>query len=197
MKALVIAFNVFCMCGFLQASGWNDFRLDIGDGYTVFRANSLDVSIGKEGDGIILWPLAYDSLGPVVGYQTKENYILAKTAGRTPRNNFEGDTFEEVDYGREFFFLIPKATDEPLGPFTEEVFAAVLKEKGIENEKWTRPVNPNFWTPLLGSLMFLVIAIPFLAIRYFYITIPIIILAIWAFRKLRTGKAEPVGAGNT
>ena len=196
MKALVIALSLFCTDGFLQASGWNDFRLDIGDGYTVLRANSLDISIGKESGGIILWPLEYESVGPVVGYQMKENYILAKTAGRTLRNHFEGDTYENVDTGREFFFIIPKATDEPLGPFTEEAFTAVLKEKEIENEKWTRPVNPNFWTPLLGSLMFLAIAIPFLAIRYFYITIPIIILAIWAFRKLRTRKTEPDMVGN-
>ena len=196
MKSISIALSLFCLCGILRASGWNDYRLSIGDGYTIFRSNSLDISVGKENGWLILYPQDYEGVGPVRAYQIKEDYILTKNAGRYPRNLFEEDTFEEIDYEREFFFLIPKSTDEPLGPFTGEAFAEVLKEKGIENEKWIRPENPNFWTPLLGSLMFLGISIPFLAIRYFYVTIPMIILVIWAYRKLRTRKAEPVVMGN-
>jgi hypothetical protein len=195
MKALYLVLSLFCTCSILKATGWNDYTLDLGDGYTVFRANSLDVCIGKDDGSLILYPRKYEDVGPVVAYQMKEDYILAKTAGRTLRNLFEGDAFENVDYEREFFFLIPKATDEALGPFAEAAFADALKDKRIEDVSWIRSQNPDFWTPLLGRLMFLAIAIPILAIRYFYITVSMIVLIIWAFRKLRKQKAELAAGG--
>lgn len=181
------------LSGTLYASGWNDYSLEIGDGYTVFRANSLDVCIGRTGGSLILYPKDYDKVGPVVAYEMKNNYILTKNAGRVPRNLFEDDTFENVDYEMEWYFVIPKATDEPLGPFTKDVFLATLGEKGIQNSGWTKPKNPNFWTPIFGSLIFLVIAIPILAIKYFYISVPLIILIFWGgrriLRKLRQNKS--------
>jgi hypothetical protein len=164
--------------------GWNDYSLDIGDGYMVFRANSMDVCIGQAGGSIILYPQDYAEVGPVVAYEVKNEYILTKNAGRIPRNLFEGDTFENVDYGKEWYFVIPKATDEPLGPYAKADFLDVLKEKGIQNVDWVEPKNPNFWTPLFGSLMFIAIAIPILAIKYFYISIPMVALLVWGIIRL-------------
>ncbi|MEM0966080.1 MAG: hypothetical protein AAGJ81_08040 [Verrucomicrobiota bacterium] len=166
-------------------AGWTDYTLDIGDGYEVLRANSLEVCIGKKGGGLIFYPQMYEDVGPVVGYQMNENYLLARTLGRTPRNRFEGDTLEKVDPHREFFFLIPKSTDEPVGPFTAKEFADALKEAGLKSEGWIQPRNPNFWTPFLGSLAFFAFALPFLFVKYFYISIPAVFLAIWLFRKMR------------
>ena len=42
------------------ASGWNDYSLGIGDGYNIFRCNSMDVCIGKADGGLILYPDEYD-----------------------------------------------------------------------------------------------------------------------------------------
>jgi len=162
-----------------HASGWNDYSLDIGDGYMVFRANSMDVCIGRTGGSLILYPQDYAEVGPVIAYDMMNTFILTKNAGRVPRNLFEGDTFENVDYGREWYFLIPKATNEPMGPYTKETFMSVLEEKGIQNVEWVTPRNPNFWTPVLGSLMFIAIAIPILAIKFFYVSIPLIALMVW------------------
>lgn len=168
-----------------QASGWNDYSLDIGDGYMVFRANSMDVCIGRTDGRLILYPQNYHAkVGPVIAYDMKNEFILTKNAGRVPRNLFEGDTFENVDYGKEWYFLIPKATNEPLGPYTKIAFFEVLKEKGIQNVEWIRPKNPNFWTPLLGSLMFIAIAIPILAIKFFYVSIPLLILIFFGIMRL-------------
>jgi uncharacterized membrane protein len=172
------------MSGSVHASGWNDYNLDIGDGYMVFRANSMDVCIGQTGGSLILYPQDYAEVGPVIAYDMRTDFILTKNAGRIPRNLFEGDTFENVDYEKEWHFLIPKATNEPLGPFTETVFLNVLEEKGIQNIEWVRPRNPNFWTPLLGGLMFIAIAIPILAIKYFYISVPLIALLVLGIIRL-------------
>jgi uncharacterized membrane protein len=172
------------MSGGVHASGWNDYSLDIGDGYMVFRANSMDVCIGRTGGSVILYPQDYAEVGPVIAYDMKNEFILTKNAGRIPRNLFEGDSFENVDHRKEWYFLIPKATNEPLGPYTKTAFAGVLEEKGIQNIEWVRPRNPNFGTPLLGGLMFIVIAIPILAIKFFYISTPLLILTVWGIMHL-------------
>ena len=150
-RILAILALIF-LAGSAHASGWNDYSLDIGDGYKVFRANSLQVCIVKTaGSIVILDPMSYPEVGPVVAYDMKKDFILTKNAGRGPRNQFKGDTFDDVDYKRDWYFLIPKANNEPLGPYTKETFMRVLKEKGIEDVEWVEPQNPNFWTPLLGG----------------------------------------------
>lgn len=191
-RILAILALIF-LAGSAHASGWNDYSLDIGDGYKVFRANSLQVCIVKTaGSIVILDPMSYPEVGPVVAYDMKKDFILTKNAGRGPRNQFKGDTFDDVDYKRDWYFLIPKANNEPLGPYTKETFMRVLKEKGIEDVEWVEPQNPNFWTPLLGGLMFLMfyavifikVEIPFLVIKFFYVSIPLIALMYWGIIRL-------------
>lgn len=193
MNRILAILALMFLAGSAHASGWNDYSLDIGDGYKVFRANSLQVCIVKTaGSIVILDPMSYPEVGPVVAYDMKKDFILTKNAGRGRRNQFKGDTFDDVDYKRDWYFLIPKANNEPLGPYTKETFMRVLKEKGIEDVEWVEPQNPNFWTPLLGGLMFLMfyamifitVEIPFLAIKFFYVSIPLIALMYWGIIRL-------------
>ncbi len=173
----------------IHASGWNDYSLDIGDGYMVFRANSRDVSIGRTSGSLILYPQKRAEVGPVVAYAMKDEFILTKNAGSVPKNLLEGDTFEKADYEKELYFLIPKATDEPLGPYTKTAFFDILGERGIQNVEWVKPKNPNFWAPLFGNLMFTAIVILILAVEFFYISIPLLILACWGIvRRLKKRK---------
>jgi len=179
MNRILVILALIFMSVSVHASGWNDYSLDIGDGYMVFRANSMDVCIGQPGGSLILYPQDYAEVGPVIAYDMTNEFILTKNAGRVPRNLFVGDTFENVDYGKEWYFLIPKMTNEPLGPYTKIAFFDLIREKGIRNVEWMIPKNPNFWTPLLGSLIFIAIAIPILAIKFFYISIPLLILVVF------------------
>ncbi len=193
MNRILAILALMFLAGSAHASGWNDYSLDIGDGYKVFRADSMQVCIVRTADSIvILDPMSYPEVGPVVAYDMKKDFILTKNAGRGRRNQFKGDTFDDVDYKRDWYFLIPKANNEPLGPYTKETFMRVLKEKGIEDVEWVEPQNPNFWTPLLGGLMFLMfyamifitVEIPFLAIKFFYVSIPLIALMYWGIIRL-------------
>jgi uncharacterized membrane protein len=185
MKRITIILAIVLSASACFASGWNDFTLDIGDGYNVFRANSMDVCIGKANGSLILYPRDHDNVGPVIRYITTPEHILTKNLGKKPRNLFEGDSFQEVDHSKEFFFIISKGTDELHGPFSEDEFAKRPEVLNLGSLDWKIPKNPNFWTPLLGNLMFLAFAIFILAIKFFWITIPVIIGLIVLIRYMR------------
>jgi len=185
MRQITAILTILLSASACFASGWNDFTLDIGDGYYVFKASSMDVCIGKTGGPLILSPGYYDGVGPVTGYITTPELILTKNLGRKPRNLFEGDKHEEVDPSREYFFVITKGTDKVQGPFSEEEFGKRPEVTNLGPLDWQTPTNPNFWLPLLGVLMFIAVAIPILAIKFFWITVPAIIGLIFLTRNIR------------
>jgi hypothetical protein len=199
MKRITAILLILLSASVCLASGWNDFTLDIGDGYNVFRANSLDVCIGRADGSLILSPRDHDKVGPIVNYISTPDYILTKNLGRTPRKLFEGDTFQEVDPSHVYFFVIVKANDEVRGPFSTDEFSQRPEVASLGQLDWQIPKNPNFWTPLLGNLMFLAFAIPILAIKFFWITIPLIIAMALLIRhviKKRRAKAQPSAAAD-
>lgn len=199
MKRITTILSILLSASVCLASGWNDFTLDIGDGYNVFCANSIDVCIGRADGRLILYPRDHDKVGPVVNYISTPDYILTKNLGRTPRNLFEGDTFQEVDPSHVHFFVIVKANDEARGPFSADEFSQQPEVASLGQLDWQIPKNPNFWTPLLGNLMFLAFAIPILAIKFFWITIPLIIAMALLIRhviKKRRAKAQPSAAAD-
>ncbi len=176
------------------ASGWNDYILDIGDNYVVQRSNSLDVCIGKSDRNVILFPRDYDSVGPVVGYITTSTHIMTKNHGRTSRDLFDGDMYQEVDPSREFFFIIVKGTDEVVGPLPESDFTSRPEVVALGSLDWRVPENPYFWRPLLGTSLFIAISIPILAIKYFWISIPFTVGVVLLVRYIRRRRALPSSA---
>jgi uncharacterized membrane protein len=197
MKRIFVILMLLLWSSVCFASGWNDFTLDIGDGYNVFRANSMDVCIGKEDGSLILYPDKYNNVGPVIRYITSPEFIFTKNLGRKPRNLFDGDTFQDIDSSQEFFFIISKGTDEVVGPLSASQFHSRPEVASLASLDWQIPKNPNFWLPLFGSLMFLAIAILILAIKYLWITVPVIIVFVLLIRSLRKkrkekGTAQPI-----
>ena len=69
MKLVNVALLLVIIAPSLQASGWHDYTLRIGDGYTVFRANSMDICISTERGYGILCPREDENVGPVTAYQ--------------------------------------------------------------------------------------------------------------------------------
>lgn len=184
MKRTFISLVYFFSASVCFAFGWHDYTLDIGEGYSVFRANSMDVSIIKEGHGFILHPDEYDSVGPVVRYVTTAEYIFTKNLGRKPRNKFEGDTFENIDRSAEFFFIISKETDEVIGPLSEDEFKKCPEVASLDNLYWQIPRNPSFWRPLWGDIMFLAYVVWILLFRFLWIVIPVIVVLFIFVRRL-------------
>ena len=194
MKRLLVSLFLAGYASLCHAQGWLDYTLDIGDGYAIWRNNSMDINVANSNNTILIGPGASDAVGPIVAYSTTEKFIFTRNAGKKPRNLFKGDTFQNIDPDREFFFVLTKGTDEVAGPFTKQEFENRPETKAGTQIQWLKPKNPNFWLPLLGSLMFLAIAIPLLAIKYFWITIPVILAIALLIKRIlnkRKQKAQP------
>jgi hypothetical protein len=140
-----------------QAQGFLDYERDIGDGYQIFRANSLEVCIAKSGGSIVLHPRDYPQVGPVVEYATTPELILTKNIGRKPRNRFAGDTLDELDHTKSFCFIIQKGTDKVTGPLSPAELADHPLVRPLGKIRWQEPSNPIFGLPLLGIAIVLLL----------------------------------------
>jgi hypothetical protein len=67
-----------------QASGWNDFEHDIGDGYHVIKMSSLEVSIGRDKGPLVLCGSKGSAIGSVNRYMATPDHSLVRTLGRKP-----------------------------------------------------------------------------------------------------------------
>jgi len=172
------------------ASGWNDFVLDIGDGYAVLKWNNMDVCIGKGDYSLILCPQQFEGVGPVVGYMTSPDYIFTKNSGRKLSKNFTGDTFEDIDLSKKFFFIIKKGKDEVIGPMSENIFNDRSELKTLTIIDWKTPKDPNFWHPLLGGLVSLALSIIVGAIKLYWVTLPACGGIFFVFRYIK--KKSPI-----
>jgi len=161
-----------------NSSGWNDYILDIGDGFRIVRTNSFDK--GLDGPNRIrIFHHNYPEIGPLVRYYKDSKNVFVKTIGWKYRNLFEGDSFKEHDFSKEYYFIVSVLDSSVEGPYLKSQFETEAKNLGFGSIDWVKPKNPNFWTPLLGTLMFLAIAIPFLFIKYWIWTLPITAVSIY------------------
>lgn len=174
MRLLTLA-AVALLASLASAQGWTDYSLDIGDGYQIVRANSIDIMLCRD-SAIVLDRDKGPNLGPIVGYAKTPTHILTKHAGTKPRNLFEGDTFLEVDATKTFYCIVPKGSEDGYGPYNESEFYARPELAGITQVDWTAPHNPNIIAPLLGALFFLAISIPILVVGKPLVGIPLLLL---------------------
>ena len=157
----LIGLALFCCTAPALASGWNDYELPISPQHSIVRANSLDVMLCR-GSSVILAPTDYPDVGPIVDYAVGNAHIFTRHIGRTPRNLFAGDTFEELDTSQEFFFVVDRNSDSVSGPFSAVQFQANPNVAQAAPIQWQEPSNPNIARPILGSLMFLAFSAIFL-----------------------------------
>jgi hypothetical protein len=169
----------------ISAAGWSDYELDIGDGYSIIRSNDVDVDIGKKNGSLIEIPDMGKNVGPIVKYITTPKYIFTKNLGRKKRNAYKGDTLENVDTTKVFYFIIVKKSNNVIGPFSKKEF---LKRQEVSSQSkldWKTPANPNLFIPLIGTILFILIAIPVLLIKYYWITIPVAIGLVMLVRYIK------------
>jgi hypothetical protein len=121
------------------ASGWNDYQLDIGDGFRIVRCNSLDVCLADSTGSVLYAPDSFESTGPINGYYITPTAILLRTYGRAPRNHFPGDTFENVDTSRQFYLAYDRLSKKLSRPTNTPSDLNALHG----TLHWTAPSNPN------------------------------------------------------
>ena len=138
-----------------SATGWNDFTLQIDPHYKIVRANVMDIMLCTVDGFFVIDINEHTDVGPLVGYAVTDTHIFVKHLGREPRNLFAGDTYEEVDAGRQFYFVVRKSDGNVEGPFDESEFHANLTVAANDSVNWKRPRNPNILLPVAGTLFFL------------------------------------------
>jgi hypothetical protein len=158
------------------ATGWNDFVRDIGDGYVIFKNNSYDVGVGTGKTNvctrIILSPTDYNGVGPVVAYITTDKLILTRNIGA------EGNYGEHLDITKNFYFIISKIDNHVTGPLSETEFDRNPSITALGPLNWKKPLNPHWLWSLGMSIIFLLYAIPILAVMYPFVSVPILLISI-------------------
>ena len=159
LKLIVIVFLLMSSCCF--ASGWNDFKLDIGDGYYIFVANGTFLC--REGKSNIIHSDIHDAVGGIVSYSNEEEFIFIKNRGK--------------DVTKKFYFIVSKEDDEVVGPLSATEFLDHPNVLSVGTIDWKPLKNPHPWRAREGQLFFCLLSIPILAIGFF-------ILLIFIFRSL-------------
>lgn len=165
---------IFCT-SVASASGWHDYNLEIGDGYSIFKANSFDVNLAKN-MSILVSNHRFDEIGPITHYYKDNQHIFLKTTGWRYRDLFDGDTFKEIDRTKEYYFIASVSESNIKGPLSNKAFSMETEVTEKENINWVVPKNPNFWTPLLGTLLFILVGLAFSYLKYWFVTVPVTLL---------------------
>ena len=161
---------VLCACTPARAQAWTEYELDLGNGYELFCNNDTDVGIlrknpGGPFDSYLIPPDSSSGVGPIIEYAVTTKYIFTHNAGLASRNLFQGDTFEDPDYSKNYYFFIDVVTSQVSGPLTLAQFNLQPPVVALSPIKWSIPQNPYFrWVcALIGfgavSLVAIVIAL--------------------------------------
>ena len=168
---------ILLMSSCCYATGWNDFILDIGDGYYIFATNGT--SLGREGRSHIIPSDIHDDVGGIVSYSNEEEFIFTKNRGR--------------NVTKEFYFIVSKKDDGVTGPLSTTEFFDHPNVLSVGAIDWKPLKNPNPRRAKEGQLMFCLLSIPILAIGFWWIWVPpAIVVVVWILitRKKRKNKAS-------
>jgi hypothetical protein len=182
MLRLVIFVIAICCTKAASAAGWHDYELPIDPDFKIVRANELDVVLCHH-DRTVLAPRSHVGVGPICAYAVTPTYIFSRHYGRSPRNLFAGDTYENVDMTRHFFFVTIKSGADVQGPFDEQAFLNHSAVKAVAPIQWIEPKNPNIAAPLLGSFYFLAVSVLVLGWPVLVVVVAVVAISI-AVRRL-------------
>jgi hypothetical protein len=191
--------------GTAAAQGWSDYELQIDPVFRIVRANDLDVFLARKGGSVVYFHGEYSGVAPINGYIVTETHIFTRHKGRKARNLFAGDTFEDVDPTRTFYFIVDKgvASDEAsagritaidgvpttnvgvsgvLGPFDEKTFLQQTVVQSLGAIQWSSPKNPNSGRPNLLGPAWRPLVTKFLMIAVLPLLLSLVVVGTFAWR---------------
>ena len=181
---LALALVLLAPAGSVRASGWHDYELKIAPQYSVFRANSFDVSL--QGPELHIGPDTYAGVGPLVGYAVTPEVIFTRHLGVRPHP--QNPSMSDGDPDQELFFLVRRSDRHVTGPLTRSAWEERGDLPALSSLLWSEPRNPHVLLPLLGTIVFiafaLVIVPAYAAYAYWPLTVvPVLIIVVWRRRR--------------
>jgi hypothetical protein len=138
----------------IWATGWLDYKLDIGGGFAIYRTNAFEVSLGGSDGSLLICPSDFPGqVGPLREYAITESVVATRHSGVRP--HAANPSLPTADDSIEWFFLVKRASSTAIGPMTRADFERLHPSRLA----WRQPSNPNFWRPLLGTLYFLALSV--------------------------------------
>ena len=164
-KQLIVATVLLITTSSCFASGWNDYQLDIGDGYRIYRCNSIEIGISRVRGNILTGDKS--QVGPLQKYAITDDHIFAWHYGRSGW---------DIDQTKEYWFVIEKITDNVIGPVSREQFNELPEVIAGDPIDWQSPENPQAGLLALVPLGFLaaVIFIFYVVYQICYVSIDFI-----------------------
>lgn len=200
-----------------SATGWNDYELQIDPEFWLARNSASEIVLCNSARAIVYHQVDYPGVGRMAEYAVTDSYIFTRHIGSKPRNRFPGDTFEDDDPSREYFFIVRKdgevvggpmdrqeeiidrvlhitfrkSTPHVLGPLNRHEFDAEPAFGKSAPIHWQTPKNPNFWTPLLGTLMFLAMSALILGWPVLLVMAVLLPISVMCYSRLRKRPQAP------
>jgi hypothetical protein len=133
------AITAIIFSGSLFAYGLSDYTIRIDGDYEITHFNNIQIELWRGDSRPIISTSDYADVGPIVQYAVTKTHIFTRHAGRRPAQRFPGDTFEEVDDFREFFFIVTKSNDSVIGPLSDAQFHAAPPVTRAGEVRWRDP----------------------------------------------------------
>jgi hypothetical protein len=176
-RALLAA--LLLQSGLSLAAGWHDYSLEIAPGFFVYRMNSFDICLGLPDGNLLICPEKYPGVGPLTRYAVTDKMLFTRHFGVRP--NERNPSVPEGDPNKEYYFAVVRATHHVTGPLTRDAWERTGLPT-LSSLQWAAPKNPNFWTPLIGNVSFLVFVL--VVYGWPYIAAVVVIAAsIWLYRR--------------
>jgi hypothetical protein len=130
-----------------HASGWNDYELPIDSAYSIYRMNADEICLGDSRGHLILCPHEGSSFGRIVEYAQTNTHIFTRNLGGGSNSQAYA------------LFIVSKDSGSYVGPLDGAAFETAVAALGSPAIEWMTPRNPNVIVPMIGSLLFLAIAL--------------------------------------
>lgn len=165
-----------------DSSGWNDYTRELDFRFSVTKVNSIETVVQSKNGSTTLDDFTYlDYVGPVVKYFQNSEYTLFQCKYR--KTSYVSDSFHDKKY----LYIIASSKSGDISRVLKEArfFDFVKLNNLVVN--WTKLSNPNFLLPMIGSLIFVVISIPYIFVELwpvrfiFLILFSIVIYSIYTF----------------
>lgn len=155
------------------ATGWNDYKHEIGDGFKIIRFNSIQVMLYDKKDWSSVIPTHEhgDNVGPITHYFSAVDNLYIKTTGLIIKKTEDGREYKVPNYSEIFYFIVNKSNSAVKGPLIQAEFKALI-ESNIDIN-WETPSNPNILMPIFGAILIFSFIFFDLLFKYWFISLPL------------------------